>query len=383
MLRIETITTSEGLRALEPVWNPLLRESRSDVVTLTFEWLSTWWEVFNEDRELYILLARDGEAVIGIAPLLKRTVQHYGVLPFRRLEFLASGEDEADEICSEYLDFIVKQGREAEVMRAFFEFLREDEDWDEILLSDVMGESASLALLRTLCDAQGTAMQTVKEQTAIYLPLAGNFQQVLQNTSSSFRRKVKQDRRTFAANDGSVQIIKNTEAGLEAFEKGFATLKRLHQARWTSRGKPGVFASEKFTRFHRLLAPKALRRGWLRLYIAAQQGEAFAAIYNFIYNGRAYYYQSGLQVNAGKLISPGVLLQSFAIEDAIHSGLREYDFLKGEPGSYKSKWADQTRDIVQVRLAQSRTKEALYKTTNRVLDGLRSIKRSLTSTATS
>ena len=136
-LNIEIVINEDEFAALAKEWNQLLEQSASNTLTLTYEWLSSWWEVFGEGRELYILLVRDGEELIGIAPMLKRTVQHYGVLPFRRIEFLASGEEEADEICSDYLDFILLRGRETEAldckMRNIYEI---DTDWDEVLLTD-------------------------------------------------------------------------------------------------------------------------------------------------------------------------------------------------------------------------------------------------------
>src|SRR5438034_8066858 len=137
MLSIEKITTRAGFDQLEPVWNPLLAASESSAVTLTWEWLTTWWDVFGDERELYLLVVRDGVEVIGIAPLLRRMVQHYGWLPYRRIEFLASGEAEADEICSDYLDFIFRRGREADALEAILNYLhRPQADWDEMLLTD-------------------------------------------------------------------------------------------------------------------------------------------------------------------------------------------------------------------------------------------------------
>jgi len=101
MITVEKVVTREEFKGLAAAWSSLLQESASDTLFLTHEWLNAWWEVFGSERELYILLVRDSEELIGIAPLIRREVRHYGLLPFRRLEFLASGEDEADEICSE------------------------------------------------------------------------------------------------------------------------------------------------------------------------------------------------------------------------------------------------------------------------------------------
>jgi CelD/BcsL family acetyltransferase involved in cellulose biosynthesis len=376
---IEKITTLDGFKSLAPIWNNLLENSASNTLTLTHEWLSTWWEVFGEGRELYILLVFVGNELIGIAPMLKRTIQHYGVLPFRRLEFLASGEDEADEICSDYLDFILKRGREQEALEKILHHIHEeDTDWDEVLLTDISGDSPNLPLLKSLCETRGTRLQTMRDELCVYVRLPNSWDELLKNLKKSFRQKINRDRRAFAGYDGELKIIKTAEG----FEEGFEALVELHQARWLSKGMPGVFSSEKFARFHRLFAQKAIANDWLRLLVAFKEGKPIAAIYNFIHNKKVHSYQSGFKADDSGLHSPVILLRGFAIEDAIASGCQEYDFLKGREGSYKFEWLPETRNILQLRLAQSRTKEALYNTTTKVIDGLRNIKRSLKNTAT-
>lgn len=374
MITIEKVVTREGFQRLKPDWNPLLESSSGNTITLTWEWLSTWWDVFGEGRELYILLAREGGRVIGIAPLLKRTVQHYGLLPFRRLEFLASGEDEADEICSEYLDFIIERGREAETLEAFYDFLNDaDEDWDEMLLTDISGESPSLPLLKRLSETFGTKYHILREQTGIYVPLPDNWEAFFANVSREFSRKIRRDRRVAAELGAELRIIDS----IENFEECFETLITLHQVRWTSRGLPGVFSSDKFTRFHRQVAPKLLNKGWINLFILSIDDRPIAALYDFIYDGKMIYYQSGLDLDSASLHSPGILIRSYAIEKAIREGLTECDFLKGEVTGYKAGYRGKLRNIVQLRLARARSKEAVYTATARVVDGLRSLKRSL------
>jgi hypothetical protein len=207
-LSIEKIIKEEEFEALAQEWNELLRRSASNTLTLTHEWLSTWWEVFGEGRELYILLVRDGKQLIGIAPMLKRTVQHYGVLPFRRIEFLASGEDEADEICSDYLDFILKKGREEEALKTIFTYIHEeDSDWDEVLLTDMSGESPNQPLLKSFCENSGTRLQTMRDELCVYLKLPVTWDELLKNLKKPFRWKINRDRRAFAAYGGKLKVV--------------------------------------------------------------------------------------------------------------------------------------------------------------------------------
>ncbi|HEX8889979.1 MAG TPA: GNAT family N-acetyltransferase [Pyrinomonadaceae bacterium] len=376
MITVEKVLTREGFSGLASVWNPLLRESASDTLFLTHEWLSVWWEVFGGKRELYILLVRDGEELIGIAPLLRKEVRHYGLLPFRRLEFLASGEDQADEVCSEYLDFILRRGRELEALEHVFRTLRANSaEWDELLLTNVSADSTNLALLEKICEAAGINSSVLHKQNSSYLTLDTDFESYLARLGKKFQSNLRRERRVAEKHGGHLRIIDS----IDGFEENFETLISLHQACWTERGEPGVFASERFTRFHKAVAPVILRNGWLRLYVYLLGDEAVSALYAFAYNQKLFYYQSGFAGRRAPLYSPGTLIQSHAIEDAVKSGFREFDFLTGEEHGYKAKWGAQQREVLQLRLAQSQSKEVVYKTTTKLVAGLRHFKRSLAS----
>lgn len=372
MVTVERVSTSEGFGQLELVWNRLLQASTSDAVTLTHEWLTTWWDVFAEGRELYILVAREGGEVIGIAPMLLRPVRHYGVLPFRRMEFLASGEDERDEICSDYLDFMLLRGREREALGAIWDYLLQHEsEWDEVLLTDVSGESPNLPLAKELAAERGLSWQVTREQICAYLPIPASHDDLMAGLSGQYRKRIRKDRNTALKQDVQVEAV----ADLEGFGPAFDILIRLHQERWTSRGMPGSFASEKFTRFHRELAPKLLSQGWAKLWVLRLDGEPLCALYDFVYGNKIYYYQSGMSLKDTVIRSPGLLLRDRSLDEAMQLGLAECDFLKATPDSYKFGWGVQTRPIVQVRLARGGAKEKAYLGASSLVDSLRPMKR--------
>src|SRR5437867_20023 len=59
-LSIDRISTDIEFTALKEEWNSLLTESGSNEISLTWEWLYTWWKVFRDDsRRLLILAVRD------------------------------------------------------------------------------------------------------------------------------------------------------------------------------------------------------------------------------------------------------------------------------------------------------------------------------------
>jgi CelD/BcsL family acetyltransferase involved in cellulose biosynthesis len=372
---VEVITTRAAFRRLEPAWNALLCESASNTVSLTWEWMNAWWEVFGgEGRELYVVVIRSGEEVIGIAPLHRRRLFHYGLLPFRRLQFLASSEDEADATCSEYLDFILRRGREAEALGILLEHLRaRAEDWDEVLLSNMAEDSPNVTFLLSLCRSKPLAASVVRRDEGCYLPLAGDYETKLATLGSKFRSNLRRDQRAVGRGAAALSVVE----GAEEFAAGFEQLVELHQNLWRSRGHSGAFASEKFTRFHRLLARALQGRGWVKLFTLSVAGETVAALYAFTYGGKMLYYQSGIAHESGPVSSPGTLVQSFAIKEACRAGLTEFDFLGGGADGYKSRWAPSRRGFLWLRLARTQPKEVAYRAATSFVGGLRKVKRSL------
>lgn len=91
--RVEMVTDFEYFLALRPAWSELLARSGSNSLTLSWEWLSSWWRVFQAARSLRIALVWDGNRLIGAAPLLLREQLSWasGIVPTRRMELLASG----------------------------------------------------------------------------------------------------------------------------------------------------------------------------------------------------------------------------------------------------------------------------------------------------
>jgi CelD/BcsL family acetyltransferase involved in cellulose biosynthesis len=168
----------------------------------------------------------------------------------------------------------------------------------------------------------------------------------------------------------------------DEFERNFDAFVDLHQSRWTGRGEPGVFASRKFSRFHRTLAQKILGKGWLTLFVLYISGEPFSALYGFTYCRKLHFYQLGFRLPApgrpgDRLRHPGTLIIGLSIRKSIEAGYREFDFLKVHAGSYKDRWLGTRRGIVQIRLARPNPKERIYSAASRSLEQMRRFKRQI------
>ena len=301
-MRIEVIQEEIKFQALKEEWNALLSQSLTNEITLTWQWLYTWWQVFKDPtRKLLILTVRDDQGtLIGIAPLHVKTTRPYCFLPpIQQLLFLASGEEEADEVCSDYLNFILYPGQEEAILTSILDFLTVHlaQEWDEILLHNMRADAPASLQLQALLARRGIQCQQISHTPCSYITLPDNWDLFLQQSSSDLRSNIRRNRKALAQAGQISFMMAHDEATLQ---QGLQTLIDLHQRRWTEKGKPGVFLSEKFLAFHKRLLPLALNNQWLKLHVLSLDHTPIAAIYNFKYNNKIYFYQSGTNTHLKK-----------------------------------------------------------------------------------
>lgn len=377
MLRAATIDDPAAFDALEAQWADLLSRSGNDSITLTWHWLRTWWAVYQESRRLRVVVVRDGGRLVGAAPMLSRARPQlrYRLLPFRRMELLASGEAAGHQVCSDYIDWIAESGREAEVVATVLDYLCNDlrDEWDELHLPDVSATSPNLQPLEREAGRLGLKFEVVKREPCSVIRLPRSWDEYLNLIGGGLRYKIRRGRRELEQQGGTYRVVED-RAELEAAAD---TLIALHQRRWTDRGRPGAFASPQRTAFHQRFMPVALSNGWLRLGILRVKDEPIGAIYNFRYGKKVSFYQSGISLPASTNLRPGLLMHSFEVESAIESGCEEYDFLKRGRSEYKDAWADTTRDLVYIRLARRSRKELAYEYMRLAHETMRHVKHRL------
>jgi CelD/BcsL family acetyltransferase involved in cellulose biosynthesis len=338
-LRVEIVTDERHFAALRTPWNALLRESRSDCVFLTWEWLHTWWVHLRGDLSLHILLVWDGGKLVGIAPLARSR----GALPWlSRLEFLGTGFAGSD-----YLDFIAPPELELPVARAIADALNTSSQ--ALRLDHLLPDSiAASSLVDPLAAKTWTTLQAAAG-TCPYIPLDGqSWDSYLASIGAAhranFRRRLRGLDRHFTVRFARASTDDERREGLE-------TLIRLHNRRWDTRGGSTAFPTTDCRAFHYAATHLALQSGWLRLYELRLNDEIAAATYCFSYNGRCYFYQGAFD-DRYQQHSVGLVAMGLTIKAAIEEGAREFDMLFGVE-SYKWLWARHARPLHRIDLFPS------------------------------
>ena len=154
-VRLRVVRNFEEFLALADRWHALLKETASDSVFLTWEWLYTWSRHYLEEGQLWIVLVFKNDELIGIAPFCVRP-RVTGMMTIREMRFLGS-----EDVGSTHLDFIVRRKHKETVLRAIYRHLHEEAAgaWDLLTLSELPAESSSIDLWELMVGEAGRVME--------------------------------------------------------------------------------------------------------------------------------------------------------------------------------------------------------------------------------
>jgi CelD/BcsL family acetyltransferase involved in cellulose biosynthesis len=357
-LRPEVIDDAAVLARLTVPWRALLDRSGAPSPSKTPTWLLAWWRQFGgvEGRKLCVVALHDAmtSELVALIPLCRRTVMVRRVVPIRRLELLATGEDQVDEILSDYTGPIVASGYEAEAAETTGRLLVDGRlgGFDHLLMPRMSGEDPFPGALAAALGRAGLQVSLEPDGVCPYVPLPSSFDAYRQRLDGDRRYVVTRSLRElekWAGPAGFTRVVARTPAQLA---EGRAILHSLHGERWTANGYEGVFASERFARFHDDVMPALLagEDGGLELQWLVVAGRPVVVLYNIVYRGRVYFYQSGRKLDVPKGLKLGLAAHALALRAAIEEGRSEYDFLAGA-SQYKRQLALAEHPLVMLSAA--------------------------------
>src|SRR3954469_1198059 len=280
-MRIACIGSDQEMRDLVPEWTALWRRV-SDATPLgatPFQspaWLMAWWKHFGTGMPR-LLIARAGEGLpterlVGVLPLYE--LREPGIC---KLLPIGIG-------VSDYIDALADPGWRG-AGEALLAAIADIPDWDECHLPDLPKGGV-------LHGAHGPAGLAEERGDSGPCPVLA-LPESADALATSVPRKTLRDVRQAASRAEAAGGLRIATGDAETLPAMLDDLFRLHEARWQSRGEPGVLADPAVREFHRDAAPALAAEGMLRLY-RMRIGEAVAAVYyGFAWRHRAYAYIGG------------------------------------------------------------------------------------------
>ena len=302
--------SSAELREITPEWIELYGRCAGATPFQRPEWLLAWIEEFTP-RELWAVELRDEERLAGLAVMLI-----YPRGGERVLAFAGGG-------VSDYQGMLCEGGREAEMVQAIVENV--EADWDVMEFTDVRSDSQ-------LLDVSGLKKYAREHDFCSVLALPESKKVLLQQFSKRQRANLRGARSRLEHAGGGTVETATQENVLEFLEELFV----LHTTRWSDLGEPGVLHDDRVREFHRAAAPSLHARGILRLHRLRIRGQTAAILHSLWDRDTVFCYLQGFDP-AYSALSPGTYLFSVVMDLAIESGMRRFDFLRGDE-AYKRHW---------------------------------------------
>lgn len=326
-MKVESADQLESVGA--DAWDSLLAVSRFRSPFLSWTWQAHWAATFGADHRLDVRRVTDADGeLVAVLPL-------YEASP-GTLELIGGGD------VSDYLDLLARAGHEEEAWAALLQSrTAERERW---VLHAVPAASPTVRALPALAGSCSVFATIEREERCPVLSLPPSWDAYLASLSGKHRHELTRKIRRFERDvpDGrvvSVQTATEVAARLGDFLK-------LHRA---SRAGKAKFMDARMESFFRAAIPALAARDGVRLWLLEAGDEPIASFICLEWDDTVGLYNSGFAPGRAA-VSPGLVLLSHVIRDAIARRRPRFDFLRGEE-RYKLEFEPHLEDVFRVEVA--------------------------------
>lgn len=338
-MKIEIVDTVEGFALLESRWQTLATLDEESTIFNGWAWNWLWWQHYGQLGKLHILTVCKAGELVAIAPFYRVQTRLLKSVSVQTIRFLGSGGDTSPDD----LNILAMPAERNDALIELCDHLLRPSFPQRLQLNDIP-ETSTLwrCLERELGKHKGYLRNPVYHiRRHARLPTTWDVyrEQISRNTHKQIKRRRNRLQRMGQA------VFKRCCKDSEVEQARLALIK-LHHARWDYKGGSGAFRSAAYRDFHRDLMYSLHRRNELWLMTLSLDDEIIGVEYGFCVNKTLAFFQTGFDP-AYEQLSPGHLLMTYAIEEAIATGVQNIDLLKGDY-SYKTSYANDIHTTISV-----------------------------------
>jgi CelD/BcsL family acetyltransferase involved in cellulose biosynthesis len=328
ILAVQTLTTFQDFLDHESVWNEVLTKAEVEHPFLEHAWIRTWLECFGRSCSLKMLIVRERDEPIAIAPLVLTPIRMWGIRVMQ-MGFPYNAHVPRS-------DCIVARGRD-DAYAAIWDHIRRSRFWDLLQLCQLPEMSATLNAFQSLAKQDGCPSGTWESGASPCVPLAGGWDEFYEGLPAKHRSNLRNRFKRLNQSGAERETISSVESVIPALEEGL----RLEAAAWKRDAGTAIACDPDVMRFYERFAERAAERGWLRLNFLQSNSARIAFDYSLEYKNRVFLLKLGYDP-AYAAYSPSNLLLSLALRDAFDRGCHLYDFL-GDEADWKRCWTKISR----------------------------------------
>lgn len=333
-MRTACYTDPDIFDTLAGEWDTLVNPAPAEYLFMSYEWQRIWWKHLGRGS-LSIVTVRDDQNVLrGIGPWF---IEQEGE---RRIVRTIGSTEVVD-----YLDILALPGYEQETLAALLEFMLSQEAprWDVLDLHNIPQNSLTLSLLPELARAKGLMVTVAPLEECPIIELPGSYEEYLATLDKKQRHELRRKRRRAQEMQVDWYTV-GPEHDLDAEIEAFLELMAM-----SATDKKAFLKLPGHLSFFKEIGPTMFKKGILELTFLTFGGRRAASLWQFAYRDRMMLYNSGLNPVDFPGLSPGVVLLTFSIEDAIRRHFRLYDFLRGDE-EYKYRMGAQKTNVYKITI---------------------------------
>jgi CelD/BcsL family acetyltransferase involved in cellulose biosynthesis len=329
-LSIEVIDSMEKLTGIENDWNKLLACSDLNMPMLSFEWMQCWWKSYSGNNRMMIVVVREHNDAIVIAPFMKTKTRLMGIT-VNALTFIANEHTQRCGILFKRCDV----GLVKELFKAVKEMTYDCDAW---LFDAIPEDSFTDLLLKVYAGRNRLHSVTVPSLISPYLAVKDEWEAYLKRLSKSFRKEIRN-----TVNN----IIRQGDCTLKRYSapsdvpRAMEELLYVSQRTWKHKEGTAIASRSEDTQFYTLLAHSAACRGWLDIWLLYHKDIPIGAAFNLLMDQKLY----GLKIKYDQQYSslaPGKYLNYCMIKTYTENGIAEID-LMGSNDHHKMQWQMECR----------------------------------------
>jgi CelD/BcsL family acetyltransferase involved in cellulose biosynthesis len=301
-------------------WDALLHRGDTDVVYLTREWQSAWWDVLGRGRLMLIAVERDGQ-IVALAPMYAEEGM---------LFFVGSGD-------ADYMDFIGDIEGPGVLDAVLDAAACAVPDFCGFRLYAIPGGSCTGARLQASALRLGWACYREGRWAAPRIDLIAGRSHA--QAVADGRRVSKRER--YLSRRGSLELKEFDNP--DEIRQRLDTFFDQHVERWRCADGESPFAAPAHRRFLDEATARTGAAGWPRLTWLEWQGRPIACEFGWVYRG-AYLAEAACFDVALAERSPGQVLQRQLVLAVLRDGLAAYDFGTGDD-PYKLHYATEVNHV--------------------------------------
>jgi CelD/BcsL family acetyltransferase involved in cellulose biosynthesis len=336
LLSVERISRVEGLKDIETQWDEVLQASKSNTLFLSYGWIYNWWKSFSKDKELLILVVKESDEIIGIAPLM---IEKYkvGRLTFKQISFIHNAH------CY-HLDFIITR-RTHDVIELILKYLKNEvKNWKRIYLNRIPVSSNNIKAIRNSC----WKSYLLKDQyggIAPYITVNETWEDYYTKRKRKFRGQERDWKKLFNKEGLAEFKIYNNDPSIDSVIK---TVFEIDKTTWKEKEGSAVCSTPELRQFYSEIIRIASENRQLVLVILYLNVKPAGFLLCINYYGTLYELKMGFDPKISKY-SLGYLIENHLLEHIFNeSKVEKCDLLGGEFTHWKKRYTDVGREFVTI-----------------------------------